>query len=293
MSSNYYYLVASLPKIGFDLEQKDLNILALKEEVKENTPSSDYAYVDMLFAPYDISNILNKILERKLPFSNKGRFTEEQLDIAIERPKRLPVFMANFVEIYKGKIVPEDEEEQAKHDYILSEPEIYLYTQFYNKATSSRNKFIKDWFTIDRDIRNILAAVSARRLGMDREKFLIGEGEVVEALAKSTATDFGLRTEIDYLDRLLQITDVSDMLERERQLDVLRMDLTESLSLSHFFDIDYILSLLQRADIADRWLSLDKTTGTAMFRQILKDIQAEFDIKQALSQDPVLRGVER
>lgn len=293
MSSNYYYLVASLPKIAFDLEQKDVNIQALKEEVKENTPSSDYAYVDMLFAPYDISNLLNKILERKLPFSSKGRFTEEQLDIAIERPRRLPDFMADFVNVYKGNVEVEDEEEQAEHDYILSEPEIYLYNQFYNQALKSKNKFIRDWFTIDRDIRNILAAVSARRLGIDREKFLIGDSEIAEALAKSTAADFGLRTEIDYLDRLLQITEVSDVLERERQLDTLRIELADDLSVNRNFDIDYVLSLLQRADIVDRWLKLDKKAGTAMFRQILKDIQAEFDINQALSQDPVLKGIER
>ncbi len=293
MSSNYYYLVASLPKIAFDLEQKDINILALKKEVRKNVPSSDYVYVDMLFTPYDISNLLNKILERKLPFSDKGRYTEEQLEIAIERPIRLPDFMSDFIKMYKGNVELEDEEEHAAREYILSEPEIYLYTQFYNEVISSRNKFIKDWFTTDRDIRNILAAVSARRLGIDREKVLIGKGEIVEALAKSTAADFGLRTEIDYLDKLLQITEVPDMLERERQLDVLRMELAEDLSLNHYFDIDYILSILQRADIADRWLRLDKTTGTSMFRQILKDIQAGFDIKQALSQDPVLRGVER
>ncbi|MDR0661168.1 MAG: DUF2764 domain-containing protein [Prevotellaceae bacterium] len=294
MSSNYYYLVASLPKIAFDLEQKDVNILALKEEVKENIPASDYAYVDMLFTPYDINNLPNKILERKLPFSEKGRFTEEQFDIAIERPKkRLPSFMGDFVAIYKGKVEAEDEEEQARHEYIHSEPEVYLYTQFYNKATTSRNKFIRDWFTIDRDIRNILAAISARRLGMDREKVLIGEGEVIDALAKSTATDFGLRPEIDYMDRLLQIAEVSDMLERERQLDTLRLELADNLSVNHYFDIDFVLSLLLRADIVDRWLRLDKKIGTAMFRQILKDIQAEFDIQQALSQDPVLRGVDR
>ena len=293
MSSNYYYLVASLPKIAFDLEQKDVNIQALKDEVKENISSSDYAYVDMLFAPYDISNLLNKILGRKLPFSDKGRYTEEQLDIAIERPNRLPAFMADFVKVYKGKVEAEDEEEQAEHNYILSEPEVYLYSQFYKQALKSKSKFIKDWFTIDRDIRNILAAVSARRLGMDREKILIGSGEVIEALAKSTAVDFGLRTEIDYLDRLLQHTEVPDMLERERQLDTLRIELADSLSINHYFDIDYVLSLLQKADIVDRWLKLDKKEGTATFRQILKDIQAGFDIQQALSQDPILKGVER
>jgi hypothetical protein len=293
MSSNYYYLVASLPKITFDLEQKDVNMLALKKEVEKNTPSTDYAYIDMLFMPYDICNLLNKILERKLPFSDKGCFTEEQLEVELEKPSRLPAFMSDFVRIYKGNVEPENEEEQAEHEYILSKPEIYLYTQFYNEATLSKNKFIKSWFTIDRDMRNILAAVSARRLGVDRDNALIGAGETVEALAKSTAVDFGLRTEVGYLDKLLQITDTPDMLERERQLDVLRMEQAENLSLNHYFDIDYILSILQRADIADRWLKLDKTAGTAMFRQMLKDIQAGFDIKQALSQDPVLRGVER
>lgn len=296
MSSNYYYLVASLPKINFDLEQKDIDIQTLKQEVKDNIPAADYAYVNMLFMPYDVSNFLNTVLERKLPFSDKGCFNQEDMEAEIEQPKRFPAFMSNFVEAYKEKTEKEDEEDEEeakKFENILSKPEIYLYTQFYKQALSSRNKFIRDWFTIDRDVRNILAAISARRLGMNREDVLIGDGNIVKALVKSTAPDFGLRAEVDYLDRLLQIAETTDMLERERQLDTLRIELADNLVVNNYFDIDFVLSLLQRADLVDRWLKLDKKMGTATFRQILKDIQAAFDVKQALSDNSVMKDTDR
>ncbi len=295
MSNNYYYLVASLPRIAFELELKDISIPALKEEVRINVPESDYAHVNTLFTPYDIQNLLKLVLNRKLPFSDKGKFTEDQLREALDNPSMLPSYMADFVKQYHTKQEQEEEkEEQEEEKQIpISDPESYLLNRFYDVVTTSRNMFIRKWFTFDRDLRNIQAAIVARNTGVEKENILIGANELVKSLIKNQSADFGLRTEVDYMDTLMHIIDTADMLERERRLDMLRWSMAESLAEKSNFNIDYILSFLQKADIADRWIKLDKQTGMEMFKSILNDIQAKFDVRTATSEDVMLGKIKR
>lgn len=291
MGSNYYYLVADLPTIAIDLEERNYDITSLKEQVQANIPKSDYAHVDMLFAPYDNRNLLNLVLNKKDPFSEKGKYSKDQLKELLATPKLLPSYMVEFAKLYyKDEKANGENGQEADKELVealsLDDPEKFLLERFYEKASRSSCMFIRKWFAFDRDMRNIQAAISARRLGLPIADYMVGKGDVVDALTKSKAADFGLRIHIDYLDELIQLLLSSkDMLERERKLDLLRWEVADTIAINSHFNISYILSFLQKADIADRWLSLDKETGMAMFKQILSDIQLEFDVRHVLSKD--------
>ena len=74
MAREYYYLIAGLPDLILDQEQKDFNLIALKNEIKENIHPNDYRFVELLFSEYDNDNFLNYLFERNKEFSPLGKY---------------------------------------------------------------------------------------------------------------------------------------------------------------------------------------------------------------------------
>ena len=70
---------------------------------------------------------------------------------------------------------------------------------------------------------------------------------------------------------MIDILEITDILEREQQLDLYRWKKVDEINLFHYFDADAVLSLVVKAFLVSRWMLLDKERGTGMFKQLLKD----------------------
>lgn len=275
MKREYTCLISSLPELFIDFDSKKFDFAAFRKEIEETVHTDDYELVKILFYPYDNQNLLNVLLKKNLTFQKKGNFEPATLDEKIKN-RNLPKYMNDFIEIF------ENDKNEDFSDEILKlyerDKENLLQTLFYNEVLKTKNEFLCNWFTFDRELRNLQTAIVARRLQIDATNYFVGEN--AQIYARNTAVDFGMSSEIDWINKIVQIAETPDALERERKIDLFRWEKIEELSVYNYFDIDAVLAFIQKADIADRWLSLDKQTGKQMFDSILKDLMKTCDTKK-------------
>lgn len=62
---------------------------------------------------------------------------------------------------------------------------------FYREVFKTRNRFLKEFFMFDLNMRNIQTAFLAKQSGMDASHYLIGDSDLVESIKTSRAVDFG------------------------------------------------------------------------------------------------------
>ena len=148
-----------------------------------------------------------------------------------------------------------------------------LSSHFYRAASKVKNAFIRDYFHFDLQLRNVLAAVSARKAGRELSSVLVGNDELTQLLSSSKTADFGLREELPMGVALFSILESEHILEREQQLDRLRWEKANEICDSKYFTIDNILCFLLKIAIIERWIVLEKTKGEAFFKAIVQEIK--------------------
>ncbi len=157
--------------------------------------------------------------------------------------------------------------DNALLDFLLSgTEECGLDADFYAKALAHRNRFIREFFAYDLNLRNTKVEWINRTLSRP-------EGQDV-VCAGSWNPEFEGRAEID------SVLTGSDILRREKGLDELMWRHIEELNLSDLFDIELILGFIAKLKIVDRWEKLDPETGQKFFRKLVQDIRATYDNKK-------------
>ena len=161
------------------------------------------------------------------------------------------------------------DKEDAKHLRLLllglDRPTPYLY----QKTAKSKNRFVREFFMFDVDLRNIQAGVVARRTGQTVDSYIVGSNEITEAILANKGVDFGF--ESDELKKIIATLEVRDILEREQKMDLLRWEKVNELSFYSYFNADAVLAFVVKAFLINRWMQLDKERGAAMFKQLLHE----------------------
>lgn len=271
----YHCLVASLIEYQLEGDNKNLKISSIKEEIVSTVKKSEVALLYLMTAYFDVENILMALDERENKFNALATYTKEQVHVIAEALKthkdinkeehliRLFTFLKKSLAVLKD---PEESKEMKKDI-----PKLLL-TAYYQEMKTSKNSFIKEWGESDRTIKNICAAIEARKSGRDIASVVIGDGTVVESLCNSSAADFGLKGEVDFINSVLTITEQADMLKKERDLDLLRWRIIDELTVSDYFNINFILGYYMKLCMINRWLILDDKIGREMFDKIVGEL---------------------
>ena len=146
---------------------------------------------------------------------------------------------------------------------------------YYDSVADSSSAFLTEWFALNKNIRNILAVFTCRRLGWDPQRYLVGKGEVETQLLQSKAKDFDLGEKLPYLPKVLQIAEERDIARRERLIDLLKWQWMDEWTFVRVFDIDNVLCYYLRLGILERWANLNETKGEVTFRNIVHSLKGE------------------
>ena len=272
-ASEYFYLVAGLREWALDSDTKGFDLGEIKSEILAELSKRDRKAVELLYAYYDCENLIAYRNGRER-FSALGNLTAEQLTEVFEnrRYSLLPTEMARVVKLYV-----EAEDEDRDTDIVLTESfEHALFEAYYNDLAASKSTFLKGWGEFDRNLRNIAAAVAAREAGRAVKDVLVGGGEIVEQLSRSSAADFGLRGELPYIDAVIAaVSDEKNIVEKERKIDAIRWSEAEEIAVFDFFNVDYILSYLVKVNIVARWTLLSPEVGRQMLNRLIKELDAK------------------
>mgnify|MGYP000016228118 FL=1 len=266
-AKQYYSLVASLREYSLDADTKGFDARAIIDEILEGVSRRDARTVRLLYGYYDCEN-LAALRSGRAAHNPLGNFTREELADELKSPQRLPEALARVVRAYAD---PEGEDAETVDTAHRFEKE--LFGAYYGLCEGSSNRFMRAWSGFDRTLRNVTAAVAARATGRSIEETVVGGGDVVEQLQRSSAADFGLRGELPWIDAVIAaMNDETNLLEKERKLDQIRWTEASELATFDYFTIDAILSYLVRVNIVARWTRLDAARGREMFARLMAEL---------------------
>ncbi len=263
---NYYCLVAGLPDIIIDQSKIPFTLMEFKNELRDILHEDDYKLVELLFLPYDNTNLLNLLQKNNKSYNSLGKYIQEELEEEIKEPEGIEDYLKNFIETFKASGGTE-----YKQSWENQLTQLYLdYVQHVG------NPFLKDWFRFEETLKNILTAYNCRKYHMSMDEELIREDDITDTLKKSHARDFGLSSEVDYIEKLISILESKNLLDREKNIDLLKWDYLDELITFHYFSIEVVLSYMIKLFIVDRWMKLDKETGKQLFEKFLNDLKTTY-----------------
>lgn len=276
----YYTLVAGLREWALDGEAKGFDARAIIDEIAEQLSASDLRQLRLLYTFYDIENIIN-LRAGRTRHEALGNLNAEDIASEAEHPDRLPKFIARLIEAYKA---PDDSDFD---DVDRTQPfEKALFAAYYKECAKASSHFMREWSRFDMDLRNVTAAVTARRLNSNIADAVLGDNEIAQTLARSSAADFGLRGELPWIDTLLAaLADDSNMIDKEHKIDMLRWAQADELTAFDDFSIDVVLAYAVKINLVHRWSALDAARGREMFEQLKESLSARGKIDAAAKAD--------
>ena len=267
MSNQYYYLVSGLHEIVPDEPKLSVSRLKFREECREQVHPDDFKLIKKLFYPDDNANLYNILLKTGKEFKDSGNYAEEALEEEIRTPETLPDYMVEFIELYRNK-------QFVKPDISV---ENQLQHLFYGSLCSDENRFIRTWYRFDRNLKNILVGLNARKYEFSFENEIIGDNFCSERIRTSGEHYFNLSKELDYIESITNLFDHDDIVEMEKGIDHVKWDYLDELTTFDYFSIEAIMSFILKLGIAERWLKLDKKAGNEFFNRINLDLQNSYE----------------
>lgn len=274
MKSQYYYLVAGLPEISSDDTKANLSYVEYLQELMQAISRSDNALLSYFRMPYENRNLLawqkNKDAELH-PLGNLQAedFQEQYQMIDYEDQPALPGVPPYFLDYLREKeaaVIAEGEDENR------------LTALYYDYAAHCPNTFVREWLAFEKNLRNVLTAINCRKYQMDILPHLVGEDELTQSLATSTARDFNISSMFPSMDAILRICEEDNLLEREKQIDRLQWNYLDELCTSCYFSIEVLLSYLVKLQSLERWIQLDPKAGEEKFRALIQSMKQEVEI---------------
>ena len=167
------------------------------------------------------------------------------------------------------------EKDSAALDFLLEGfREESLGEDFYARALSHGERFIRSYFAFDLNLRNAKVRYLNIRLDRPEEQDIItGKGDDYNGdidLMKFRSGEFEEAAKVQF------VLEQEDLLTREKGLDDITWRKIDQLETFHYFDLTAVLAYVAKLHIVDRWLALDVETGREMFQKLVKQVKGTY-----------------
>lgn len=162
---------------------------------------------------------------------------------------------------------------------VLSEEDIRTQV-LYEIGLKAKNRFVRSWFAYNQDMNNVMAATICRKHGFDVRKAIVGHNQVAEILRKDLPQkDFGLTGVMDNLSEVMALVEIDNLMEREKQMDVIRFAWLEEKTLFIHFSIENVLAYYLQTEMLNRWAILTVEQGEKVFRELVTDFKKGINLQ--------------
>ncbi len=273
--SQYYCLVAGLKELTLESENRGLEPKGIIEEITSELSKGDTKAVKLLYTYYDCEN-LSAARAGRQRHNPLGLLSREEIEAELLEPTLTPCSVAKVIRAFASS-----ESEEAEDIDTTSSFERALFEAYYTECASSSSRFIRSWSQTDRNLRNIAAAIAARLSNIPVDEVVVGEGDIADALRRSSAADFGLRGELPYIDAVISaISDEVNIVEKEHKIDNIRWSEVDETSTFDYFNISAVLAYLVKLNIVARWAELDPAKGRQMLDRLMTELSAKEKINK-------------
>ncbi len=277
MSKGYYYLVAGLPDLAPEEKKLSFTSAEFRDMMEDELAPKDFALLKLFYLPFDHENLLNLFFEEDKEWDSRGNFSKEEMEPLADRKlaytaglEAFPDYIAEFVLAMHDEDAPESKIEASRR----------LSADYYKHLKNQPNSFIKQLATYQQNTANVLTALNGRKHEIKYEQALIGNDEVTDALRKSRARDFGLRSEVEHIEDILQIFEMDNLTDRELKLDLNLWQFIEDATFFNYFTIEKVLAFVQKLFITERWIHLDPEKGREMFEKLFSELKSGFEFPE-------------
>ena len=277
MKQNYYYLIAGLPELSLDDSKLGTTVREFRELYYPDLADDDRALLDLIYLNYDNANLLLLLKDKEAAIAEGGLYTSDELLAIIEAARAEEAPDRNYPR-YMYDFVQQMESEESAAEGIF--PEDRLVQLYYAHAMSQGNAFVERWFAFNLDLNNFLTAITARSYNLDVKPLIVGDNEVAKALRTSNSRDFGLTGVMDGFEEVMRISEIDNLVERERKLDVLKWEWMEENSFFDYFTVEKLFAFLVKIQIIERWITLDAEAGGEMLRGMIRQLKEEVKVPQ-------------
>ncbi|HPE87765.1 MAG: DUF2764 family protein [Bacteroidia bacterium] len=267
MGRSYYCLISGLPELHPDQSKKVFSLSDFKTELENQLHPDDYARVSLLFLPNDNRNLLQLLQKKEFNPALVANYSQQELEEELSEPGGLKNYISSFL------FQLSQDESLIEHPIKM---EIALTQAYYEQVTQCKNPFLSQWFNFELTLGNILTALNCKKHAIDAGKQLIGSNELTHTLAKSASKDLGIGVEVPEVEKIVQIFESEGILQREKSYDLFRWNWLDQHTLFHYFSIEVIISYVIKLMMVERWMNLDRQTGTAMFERLMNDIETSY-----------------
>lgn len=273
--SKYYYLVAGLPDIALEDNKLTYSVADFKTEIYPFLTSADQKLLDLFYLQFDNANVLKLLKDKEAFIDNRGNYSAEILIEYIDLLKDGDTLSDKIFPSYLSKFIVEYFTSSAEEESLL---ENRLAALYYDYAMNCKNTFVASWFAFNLTMNNVLVALTARKYKMEVAPLIVGDTDICDKLRSSNARDFGLSGEVDELDKLMKISEIDELVDREKKIDQLRWTWMEEATFFHYFSVERLFVFLLKLEMIERWISLDKEKGSQLFRSMIAALKDEVQI---------------
>ncbi len=169
-----------------------------------------------------------------------------------------------------------DDRDEALVNFLLDGfEEKSLTADFYAKALRHPDRFLREYFRFDLNLRNAKVRYLNAQLGRSPlQDVMTGE----DPDASDTDID-GFRFsggEFEEEAKVEAVLSEKDLIAREKGIDDLVWDKVDRLATFHYFDIDAVLAYIAKLHIVNRWLALDEEVGREQFHRLIGQVRGTY-----------------
>lgn len=259
--AKYYFVGTLLPTLSFDAPP-EMSFAQFKVLLRDNLTPKDYEKTLVLRRFYDILNLRSWWLGEDL--DPKGELTPDAFEEALVSRVGFPDYVYEFVDKY-----------QKKEDRIHHFP--FLLAKFFQSSEILKDPFLRNYLSFERELRLIMTAFRAKKLGRDLSVELQYENPeedlIAQLLAQQDAKSYEPPEKYKDLKMLFE-KHGDNPLALQRALDEYRFETIENLvDMADLFSIERILAFFTQFIIVEKWFELDKAKGIQIVDTIVKENQ--------------------
>ena len=149
--AKYYFIGTLLPSLSFDIAP-EISFARLEVLLRDNLTTRDYQKTLVIRRFFDILNLRALWLGEEL--DPRGEMTRLELDEALAGRTGLPDYVFDFLDVHPHV-----------NDRIRHFP--FLLAKFFQRGESINEPFLRRYLNFERELRLVMTAFRARKLGRD------------------------------------------------------------------------------------------------------------------------------
>ncbi len=275
MSRKYYSLVSGLPNITLEDSKLSYGPAEFFRDMEEYVIPEHFELFRIFNLSVDNRNIFKGLVKHDHEFQKGGLFSSDEVEDILNDPGDTFPYITEFVEEYRSEVF--DQEVDKKR----------LMTLYYQYLISHENRFIREWFELELNLNNIIAAMNARKHGIDIAHEVVMANDLSELLLKNSSRDFGIGGSFEYIEQILTVFDETDLLKREKSIDLIKWEWLDENTFFDYFTIEKLIAFYIKLRMIERWTSLDPETGKEMFEKLTRELEKGFELPDEFNKNKI------